>query len=94
MLKFYHINNKGKNAKSWFILAKDDDDAIRIASTCSGKPDASSLRELPSEDNIDKLCQGSKTGLLAKKLRCLNIKQVMGLEPEKPADPWFIMQEI
>jgi len=32
-MKFYHVDNIGKGAKSHWLIAKDETDAIRIAST-------------------------------------------------------------
>jgi len=98
MNKFYDVHNKGKNAKSHFIIAKDEKDAFRIASTQPGKP--KSLNELPIEDNIQNLIDSGKTGILARKIVGINgnelIDIIMGKSkyPKDSKNPWFFTIEI
>lgn len=98
-MKFYHVDNKGKNAKSHWLIAKDEADAMRIASTQPGKP--TNLRELPPEKNIPKLLAEGKTGLLGMKVNMMSGKDFIGYisgkktEPTKqPDEPWFIYLEV
>lgn len=95
MLKFYDVTNKGRGSKSHFIIAKDEEDAMRIAATQAGKP--TSIIEMDqTRENIPTLCQGTKTGILGMKCRSFNIYQLVDSKPKPPeiVDPWFFMMEI
>lgn len=95
MNKFYHVDNIGhKKAKSWFIIAKDELDAKRIALTKDGTP--KTIKELPPEDNIQDLINSGKTGILAKQLVAYSIHQILGKEknPKEVEKPWMFMEII
>ncbi len=96
MNKFFDVMNIGhKNAKSWFIIAKDREHAKKIASTKPGTPKR--VYELDSnQDNIPVLIQSGKTGILAKEIRALSLNEVFGISPEpnQPKNPWFFTEEI
>lgn len=92
-MKFYHVDNKGRNAKSHWLLAKDEEDAMRIASSQPGKPE--NLVELETEDNIEKLISEGKSGLLAKKIQAMSFADIFANnKPEQPKEPWFIYKEV
>ena len=93
-MKFYHVDNKGKNSKSHWLIAKDEKDAIRIASTQPGKP--TNVRELKPEKNIQNLLDDGKTGLLAMSLGKITPGFPIGnMNNQKPLkDPWFLYEEI
>jgi len=96
-MKFYHVDNIGKGAKSHWLIAKDETDAIRIASTQTGKP--TNLIELPPEENIKDILNGTKTGLLARSIQTMSgldvINNTFSGKKQKPiVNPWFIYKEI
>lgn len=99
-MKFYHVNNRGRGSKSHWLIAKDEDDAKRIASTQKGKVEE--IEELKPVDNIKKLLKEGKTGLLSCKLQGFMADELFdslmktGKPPKPPKDDekWFIYQEI
>lgn len=94
MNKFYHVDNKGhKHAKSHWLIAKDNDDAIRIASTEYGTP--TNLQELKPSDNINEIIKSGKTGLLAMQLQGIIASELNNNTKPKPIQkPWFIYKEV
>jgi hypothetical protein len=92
---FYHVTNKGENAKSHWLLAKDDTDAIRIASTEKGVVDLDSLEKLKPYANINKLIKEGKAGLLAAKILGMKASDLIGgKKPKQIEDPWFLYKEV
>lgn len=93
VLNFYEVDNEGKNAKSHYILAKNKEDAMRIAATQPGKPVR--CRKMKPECNISKLCEAGKSGLLCKKIQMVSIKDIFSdYKPTQPENPWEIYKEI
>ncbi len=92
-MKFYHVDNKGKNAKSHWLIAKDEADALRIASTQPGNP--TNLQELKPEQNIQKLLDEGKTGLLCFQINSMKFNNVFsGMKPAPVNEPWSLYKEI
>ncbi len=98
MNKFYHVNNKGRNAKSHWLIAKDKEDAMRIASTEKGTPQ--DLEELEPTANIPKLLKSGKTGLLCCEIQSTSMKDIIArangekVEEKKNKEPWSIYKEV
>lgn len=96
MNKFYHIDNKGiRNAKSHWLIAKNPEDAFRIASTQEGVPE--NLQELTPEKNIQELIESEKTGLLAINIQTQSFEDIFGRNKKEyqPFEkPWFIYLEV
>jgi hypothetical protein len=94
MLNFYEVINKGRGAKAYWIIAKDEEEAKKIASTQNGAP--IKVNEMIPVDNISKLLLGEKTGIIGKKLIGLKLSEIF-LPPEKqqkqPEDPWFFLDD-
>jgi hypothetical protein len=94
MNNFYEVDNVGKDAKSWWIIAKDKTDAMRIASTKPGKP--TKCRQMKPYENISDLCKSGKTGILEKNIIGMSLADLLSghNSPAQPKDPWHFMEEI
>lgn len=80
-------------AKSHWLIAKDKEDATRIASTELGTPE--NLQELSPTENIDKLLKEGKTGLLLKQISGMIASDFFsGKKIEQPKEPWFIYKKV
>jgi hypothetical protein len=92
-MRFFDVSNTGKGSKAHFIIAKDEEDARRIARTQTGVP--TTVVELPAEDNIPKLLESGKTGILAKNIVAMRASDLFsGKTPKQPEEPWVFVLEV